>query len=395
MQSLTSNGKKLNRTQKKNLKLVKKGKSPRAVSRPLSTVPRKVDAPQVLSSRQGRRKAARGAGKSTTLTPARRRVWLEYVSLLKPTSGATTTLCRAYMIESNAAFAVDPAAPTGWTTTPGFSVLATNYASYRVLRYKGTISFENISGTGNGSSVVCHSNSALGVAAGGSNSVDLAQFAANRPTFNTIKPIAAGSLGGAAIKVVHSFDHTIPSITGESINQPGYKSATNTIPSILTYIVFGVVVQVTQTNLQYDCQVKLKMLVEFSDYIDTLTSFETSQPTPQSERDRLLSLGEPPKFQPCAGCKYVTSLEQGPCPDPDCKIVDMCSNCGCKRRCSLFCQSSRCPWRADTIKLLLPELSRKNSSKVLESRRSFANESSELWDSDKKSLSKEDFYEKS
>jgi len=276
--------------------------------------------------------------------------------MLKITSGSSTS--RAYPILSNGAFAVDPIAPTGYTTTPGFSVLATNYAAYRVKKYRGSITFSGMTTTIPCETVVCHTNTLLGTAAGGTDGIDILQFKANRPKFNTSKVLNPGQ-SSQSQRAIHTFRHSISSITGESINQPGYKSLTNTVPSIPTYIVFGWMLQTAATNSIF-VEVKLQMLVEYLDYIDTLVSVD--QHTQISENQRLKNLGSP-VINPCAGCKAVSLLEYLPCPDPQCMIVDVCSNCGYKRRCSQNCQSPSCPFKVDTVPLIPPDLVRVSSSK--------------------------------
>jgi hypothetical protein len=291
----------------------------------------------------------------STLTPSRRAVWLEYVSELGLTTTGTGKNSYAYPIYTNGAFAVDPSSPTGFTTTPGFSVLATNYAAYRVKAYKGSITFSNTFAV-SGSTVVCHSNSALGAPSGGTATVPILQYAANRPTINTVRPIAA--TGNGASQVTHTFSHTISAIAGESINQPGYKCLTNTVPSILTYIVFGWFFSTAVSNATMTVNVKLKMLVEFLDYIDTLTSFQT-------EEERLKTLGTPASFQPCAGCRQYQTLEAAPCPDPECHCIDKCTNCGSSRKCIAAAQSPLCPWRAELATVIPPVLAKANSRTLL------------------------------
>jgi hypothetical protein len=286
----------------------------------------------------------------STLTPPNRTVWLEYVSEL-PLSTGVTKQNFGYPIYSNGAFAVDPSSPSGFTTTPGFSVLATNYAAYRVKSYRGSITFSNTFAA-SGSTVVCHTNTALGAASGGTSPIDILQFAANRPTINTIRPIAA--TGNGASQVTHHFSHRVAKIAGESVMQPGYKSATNTVPSLLTYIVFGWYLSTSVSSFTMTVNVRLRMEVEFLDYIDTLTSFA-------SEEERLKSLGTPSAFQPCAGCRYYETLEATPCPDPDCHCVDKCTNCGATRKCIALAQSVSCPWRADLALVTPPVLTKANS----------------------------------
>jgi len=310
----------------------------------------------------------RGKLSNTTLTPPSRSVWLEYVSILDLTPASTKNF--AYPIYTNAAFAVDPAAPTGYTTTPGFSVLAANYAAYRVKRYKGSVTFSGFTVAGSPSHLdaistcVCHTNSALGASSGGSISIDILQFKANRPQLNTVKVIQSYEAGAYGAKVVHTFNHSIPYIVGESIMQPGYRSATNTVPASLSYLVFGWqspnAIALTGSNVE----VKLSMLVEFLDYIDTLTSYSGVE-TPLSEEARLEKLGQPAQPAPCAGCKYLHSLEYLPCPDPECSVVDTCTNCGYDHKCTANFQSPRCPYRADTVPLGVPKLKKQVSKKLL------------------------------
>jgi len=309
--------------------------------------------PTTLRKRQPRGRTLRSKVGST-LTPPNRTVWLEYVSELALSTGVTKQSF-GYPIYTNGAFAVDPNAPSGFTTTPGFSVLATNYAAYRVKAYKGSITFSNTFAA-SGSTVVCHSNSALGAANGGTSPLDIIQFAANRPTINTIRPIAA--TGNGASQVTHTFSHTIPKIAGESVMQPGYKSLTNTVPSILTYIVFGWYLSTSVSSFTMTVNVRLRMLVEFLDYIDTLTSFQT-------EEERLKSLGTPAAFQPCAGCRQYQTLEAIPCPDPECHCIDKCTNCGSSRKCIAAAQSTSCPWRAELAIVTPPVLTKANSRTLL------------------------------
>jgi hypothetical protein len=198
-------------------------------------------------------------------------------------------------------------------------------------------------------------NSLLGTSSGGVFTINLLPFAANRPKLNTVKPIQA--TGGGECKVTHHFSHSIPFITGETINQPGYKCLTNTVPSIPTYIVFGWTSNSTNVTNGMVIAIKIKFLVEYLDYIDTLTSYT-------GEEDRLRQLGAPQQV-PCGGCRAVQDLEFLPCPDPSCSIVDYCTNCGFKRRCSLNCQSSRCPFKQDTIQIFPPVVTRTTSKDSL------------------------------
>jgi len=315
----------------------------------------------------GRRRQKNGGSlrsKTTTLTPANRTVRLRYVLMVQlPT--AVGGVGRAYPLWTNGAFAVDQSAPSGFTTTPGFSVLATNYAAYRVRKYRSKVTFSSLTVASIAvDTCVCHTNSLLGTSAGGTNSINIVQFAANRPEINTVKQLMPGTTSQPS-KCVHVSSHTISSIAGESIMQPGYKSLTNTIPSIPTYIVFGWQAPSTVASGTCSVEVELDMWVEFLDYIDTLTSFTTPDGSPMSESERLSKLGTPAEIQPCAGCKFVKSLEFAPCPDPACTIVDGCTNCGFKRRCSANCQSVRCPYRADTIQLSPPLLTRISSKSQL------------------------------
>jgi len=317
----------------------------------------------VALARKGNRSRGKRSGGSSrssmTLTPPRRTITLEYVSMLTLSSTASTG--RAYPIYSNGAYLPDPASPGGYTTTPGFSVPSTQYAAYRVKRYRGTIEFSTFTGAIPCETVVCHTNSLLGTSSGGTDAITLFNYKANRPKINTAKVLEpSGTAGVNPAKTIHHFSHSIASIAGESIMQPGYKSATNTVPAIPTYIVFGFV---TRTSTTSSCAVQIKLLmdVEFLDYIDTLTSFSSSSPA--SEEERLRNLGTPAEIQPCAGCKWSRSLEYLPCPDPDCDIIDVCTNCGFQRKCSANCQSRLCPYRADTIPLIPPPM-KKASSKA-------------------------------
>jgi len=311
------------------------------------------------STFRGRKQTTRGRSLrskvGTTLTPPRKSVWLEYVSEISVGVGGSHQTY-AYPLYTNGAYAPDSSSPSGFTTTPGFSVPATQYAAYRVRRYKGSVSFANTFAAV-GDTIVCHSNSNLGSSSGGAVTANILQFAANRPNVNTIKPIQA--TGNGASQVTHRFDHSIPFITGESINQAQYKSATNTVPSSLTYLVWGWELSAPATSFTMSVSVKLKMLVEFLDYIDTLTSFDVS------EQERLSKLGTPKAFTPCAGCASYELLENIPCPDPECTIVDKCTNCGALRRCIMGAQSQRCPYRAETAKVTPPTLTKANSKTLL------------------------------
>jgi len=303
--------------------------------------------------KDGRARGKRLGGMGAVLTPPKRVVELEYIQI--QVLGATAHTGFGYPLQTNGAFAVDPSAPTGYATTPSFSVPATQYAAYRVRSYSGSVTFTNLTAVA-ADTIVCHSNTALGTASGGTVT-NLLQFKANRPSINTVKAIAP--LGSGANKVTHRFKHTIASIVGESIMQPGYKSLTNTVPSILSYLVFGWIAT-ANTTAGMEVSVVLRMKVEFLDYIDTLTSFA-------SEELRLKSLGDPLQRPMCAGCRAVSELEFAPCPDEKCSCVDMCTNCGYKRRCSLNAQSPKCPWKADTICLLPPEMTKQLSKKSLAS----------------------------
>lgn len=299
--------------------------------------------------RKNKRKGRTSMKGSSMLTPARSVVWLKYVSTQSLGGGVHTSY--GYPLVSNGAFAVDPSAPAGYTTTPGFSVRAAQYASYRVRGYKGRIIFENTTAVP-ADTFVCHTNTTLGAASGGSAGINGLQFAANRPQINTIVPIQSSA--GGPNKAVHRFKHSIASIAGESIMQPGYKCLTNTVPALPTYIVFGY--QAAANLALMTITVDLMMEVEFLDYIDTLTSFS-------SEEDRLASLGKP-QISKCAGCKAVEQIEFASCPDPQCVIEDTCTNCGYSRRCSANCQSSRCPYKEDTVVLRPPVLRVDSKSKV-------------------------------
>jgi len=320
----------------------------KAVKKAVTAVKRRRGGKSFRKSRVGKKGRSRSKIPSV-LTPANKRVWLKYVSV--QTVGVFANKFFGYPIYSNGAFAPDPSSPATYTTTPGFSVPALQYAAYRVIRYKGKIAFLNLTATP-ADTVVCHTNSNLGANNGGSVPVDILQFAANRPTINTVRPIQASGTGPC--RAVHTFRHSVSKIAGESTMQPGYKALTNTVPAILTYIVFGWNAAANVVN-GMEVSVELEMEVEFLDYIDTLTSFA-------SEDARLASLGKP-EISKCAGCKAVEQLEMLPCPDVNCSIVDTCTNCGFARRCSENCQSPRCPFRADTVKLIPPIVRSDSKSK--------------------------------
>lgn len=292
------------------------------------------------SSMMGRR--SRGFMGSMQIQPARSKVWLKYVEnlLLATTGGASKSF--AYPIQSNNAFAVDSAAAAPYTTTPGFSVKSIAYSSYRVLRYRGIAEFAFSVGTSPPVTSVCHSNSALGASAGGTLGVDVLQFAALRPGFNTIKE----SNGLQSTKIVHRYSHTVPSITGESTQQPGYKSLTNTGPAIPTYIVYGITFP-TNVNQTVELNIQHEMEVEFLDYIDTLTSLYTSAQSGRHE------------FPMCGGCKFLSSVEMEPC---TCGLSSVCTSCWSTWECSLYQQVPNCTRRQICVPVHPPQVQVNSSS---------------------------------
>jgi hypothetical protein len=273
------------------------------------------------------------------------------VSSLKLTTGATGDYSIAYPIVSNNAYAVDSSAPAPFTTTPGFSIGSIAYSSYRVHSYRGKIVFSAESASAANSypitTTVCHSNSALGASSGGTTGIDVLQFAALRPGFNTIKQVGGGLSGPSTC--THSFSHTISSITGESTMQPGYKSATNAGPSISSYIVFGVESQGVGGQAVTIVLVELTMKVEFLDYIDTLTSLFLDGVA-----------GQPLKIR-CGGCANLATMEFNRC---TCGQEDVCTTC----RCYLPCCDARPSVRCTRVKILVPvrsPLDRQSSNKAL------------------------------
>jgi hypothetical protein len=308
-----------------------------------------------LVSRKGPTRSSRGS--NSTVQPSRRTYDLKYVSSLKLSSGATGDYSIAYPIVSNNAFAVDSAAPSPFTTTPGFSIGSIAYSSYRVHSYRGKIVFSSDSASAGSSlpvvTTVCHSNSALGASAGGTTGIDVLQFAALRPGFNTIKQMSGG-LGGPST-CTHSFSHSISSITGESTMQPGYKAATNAGPSISSYIVFGVESQAVGVTTITAVLVELTMRVEFLDYIDTLTSLFLDGIAGQSLKFR------------CGGCAQLATMEFNRC---TCGQEDVCTTC----RCYLPCCDARPSVRCTRVKVLVPvrsPLDRQGSNKSLKPKVTF------------------------
>jgi len=268
-------------------------------------------------------------------SPPKTTVWMGYKQTLQLTSTLATGH-RAYYLESNHAFQVDPFATS---TTPGFASYAARYASYRVRAYKGSISFENNSiastlGFSSGSTFVCHANTNLGVTSGGSNTAIQSFAALGR---NSMVPLPA--VGGPA--AVHRFNRSVSSVTGESVSKDAYKSLVNGAPADLTYLVFGFEMPATgfTGNIpQCAVSVNLEILVDFLDFIDTLTSFVQN-----------------PK---CAACAYAEGAEYTPC---RCGTRSACLLCGWTRPCSELHPVATCPISHTKALLTPPSSERRNS----------------------------------
>jgi len=293
------------------------------------------------------RRNARGGGQAgKALFPARQTVTLEFPSQFQLTA-STTHNSWAYPLYTNAAYAPDPEAPSGYSATPQFSVWAARYASYRVKKYYGEVSFSSQLAAGDScDTVVLHSNTKL-AATGGGTLANVVLFAATRPGLNTVKPIGQAANNDSLVK--HHFSHNISSITGESIMQPGYAAITSTIPSILTNLTFAISKPTNFAgNGTVNCNLKLFMVIEFFDYIDTLTSLWNTPEDKEFLRPN------------CGGCWAASQVESDPCV---CGTVDKCTNCFYTRKCQNTCRSSRCPVVKQLNQIYPPVLQRSKSSK--------------------------------
>jgi len=238
-----------------------------------------------LSRRQGKRakrkrqprsskRKGRGGGLGTSPQPSRKVVRLTFVTRVGLATGGASDFF-AYPLLTNGAFAPDQAGAPPYSMTPGFSSLSALYSKYRVTKYHYKVMFSNESNLDN-QVFVCNSNSALGAAAGGSTAIDLTQYVALRKGFNKTKALASSSGGPAVVTI--SGAHTIKSVYGDSpFTDPGFKAATNAVPTIQTFLVLGLAAPGANATVLADVQIDME--VEFLDYIDTITSLgEDSQP---------------------------------------------------------------------------------------------------------------------
>lgn len=254
----------------------------------------------------------------------------------------TTTGFWAYPIRTNAAFAPDANGSATYQTTPGFASQAALYSMYRVTKYKYRVQYGSITQNQVFQVFACNSNSALGATAGGS-SVDLTQYTALRSGFNKSLMLTGGTSGYSIVTM--GGEHKVSSVYGDSpFTDPGFKSATNTVPSILTYLVFGFAC--TNANSEIDLEFELKMKVEFLDYIDTLTSL--------GEDGRPLCFSRARKEFLCAAC---TRLEQPwggdhvnqPWQRCVCGKVSICRNCDTEIPCGNWFRCETCSRPADPV----------------------------------------------
>jgi len=336
-----------------------KQKSKRKVRPTFLSLTRQPSSPSRRSLVQVGRKRGKSTGRSrgrsssrmggNRVSAPRETVVLNYTKTYSLVHAATSG-CMSYYINPNSAFQIDAFTTS---TTPGFNAFASRYASYRVKSYHGTIQFANSTIQISTSRFVplttnvCHSNTNLGITpATGGAIVDIQAFTSLAR--NTEKTLS--SPGGPCS--VHRFKRTIASVTGESTNQPGYKALVNAAPTLLTYLVFGCSwdpINIPAGDIvSCEVTVRVNQVVEFLDYIDTLTSLEG------------------PKT--CAACEFLKGREYVPC---ICETKGECALCGWTRPCTEEYPLPSCPREVFVMDLEPPSesrLQRSSSHKDLYSR---------------------------
>lgn len=256
------------------------------------------------------------------------------------------------------------------STTPGLQSYQIRYASYRVKSYHGTVQFANSTIQVSTSrfapltGIVCHSNTTLGITpTTGGVLLDLTPYSCLAK--NQEKTIGAPGSPNTVI----SFKRAISSVTGESWMQTSNKALVGASPASPTYLAIGIAWDPTGLPVgdvvSCEVTVRITQVIEFLDYVDTLTSFEG--------------------LKICAACEFLKNREYVPCV---CGTRGVCVNCGSSRPCSEEYPVSTCPReklymdvRPPTIEFLLKsksakDLFRRDSDNELESRLSLAKDNS-------------------
>jgi len=246
----------------------------------------------------------------------------------------------ANFVETNNVLQLDP---HDSTTTPGFSAESIKFAEYEPLWYKGFVEFAPVHDATTAATLLdatCHVVHALtnhSISAGGS-AADLTA-AASLGRGNSSKLLASVGSG----KVKHSFRRTFKSLVGNTTNTDAFRSASNTAPANLTYLLFGFTSAGSGTNvLTCTAFVSLTIAVRFFTYVDTLTS-----------KDGVPSLVN----VKCAACFFQSGKPFTPC----CSACRACPVCGWTAPCTKenplrFCKSLR------PILKMLPPMQRQLSS---------------------------------
>jgi len=289
--------------------------------------------------RSKNRGARRGGSMGRPIQPSSTTVELTFIGRQTMT---TTTGFWGYPLRTNAAFAPDANGSATYQTTPGFASQAALFSMYRVTKYKFRAQYGAITQNQVFQVFALNSNSALGTSAGGS-SVDLTQYTALRPGFNKQKMLTGGNSGYSVVTL--SGAHKVSSVYGDSpFTDPGFKSATNTVPSILTYLVLGFAC--TVANSEIDVEFEIKMKVEFLDYIDTLTSLGMD--------GRPLCFSRARKEFLCAACTRLEQPWEGdhlnqPWQRCVCGKTSICRNCDTEIPCGNWFRCENCSRPADPV----------------------------------------------
>lgn len=296
---------------------------------------------KALQRRSPRRNKSAVNG-STNITPPRTFVWLPIQQLYQLSTSAGGTVVANYVVP-NGIWKYDASLTS---TTPGFASMAARYSMYRVHAYKGWISFacSNTSTTltTNAMTMVCHANTALGITQGTASHTNIQQFAGLQ--FNTSRPV--GSPG--APPAVHRFNHKIARIAGEPIIDDNFAATTSAVPVNLVYLCFGIFSATEAATTQlWNIGVSVKVLTEFFEYVDTLTSVGDSK-----------LFGVLPK---CAECSKIDGSPYVPC----CSVMAPCPICRWVRPCIQGHRHESCLTVKPLLILSPPVLEKQNSKKCL------------------------------
>lgn len=279
---------------------------------------------------------------STNITPPRTFVWLPIQQLYTLGTAAGGQVVANY-VTPNGIWKYDSSLTS---TTPGFASMAARYAMYRVHAYKGWISFAcattSTTLTTNAMTMVCHANTNLGITQGTSSHTNIQQAAGLE--FNTTRP--AGCPG--APPAVHRFNHKIARIAGEPIIDDNFAATTSAVPTNLTYLIFGIFSSAESAVSQaWNVVVSVKVLTEFFEYVDTLTS-----------------QGDSKLFRTFAKCAECTKIDGSPYL-PCCSVIAPCPICSWIRPCIQGHRHEACLTMKPLLLMSPPLLEKQNSKKCL------------------------------